>query len=250
MRQQSGRFHNLVLRMDTPPFNDIRVRKALQLAVDRNAISDLVIEGMGRPAYDNPISPEYRNALVPTPIARDVQRARRLLAEAGHPNGVKVTLNCANRPTTRTALGVAIREMARPAGFDIDVQTIPYDTYIANVWRKANFYVGTFNPQVHEDAMFTLLFTTDAPWNDAMWNNKTYDDLVYAARRTLDLAKRKELYIQAQRMMIDEVPYLIPFFEDLLAARRGYVNGYRLHARGGIFRLETVWLSDGAPRRG
>jgi peptide/nickel transport system substrate-binding protein len=250
MREKSGRFHNLVLRMDSPPFNDIRVRKALQLAIDRNAIADLVIEGTGRPAYDNPISPEYRNAWTPQPIARDVQRARRLLAEAGHGGGLKVTLHCANRPTTRTALGVAVREMARPAGFDIDVQTVPYDNYIANIWRKASFYVGTFNPQAHEDAMFTLLFTTDAPWNDSQWNNKSFDAWVYEARRTLDAGKRKALYEQAQKLMVEEVPYIIPFYEDLLAARRAYVNGYVLHPRGGVFPLERVWLGDGAPRRG
>jgi len=250
MRQASGRFHNLVLRMDTPPFNDVRVRRALQMALDRQACLDLVFEGLGRVANDSPISPEYRfHEAVPAP-RRDVAGARRLLAEAGHPQGLKIALACSNRPPTRTALGVAIKELARPAGFDIDVQTIPHDTYIANIWRKGNFYVGTFNMQAHEDAMYTLLFTTDAPWNDAQWNNRRFDELVYGARRTLDNNRRKEMYAEAQRLMVSEVPYLIPFYEDLLSFRRPYVQGYNLHPRGGVFMLENVWLAEGAPRRG
>ncbi|MCC7272542.1 MAG: ABC transporter substrate-binding protein [Alphaproteobacteria bacterium] len=248
-RAQSGRFHNVVMRCDAPPFNDARVRRALALSLDREAIVQLVLEGLGRPAYDNPVSPEYRFAAATPPFKRDVAQAKRLLAQAGHPNGLKITLQCANRPTTRTALGVAMREMARPAGFDIDVQTIPYDTYIANVWRKANFYIGSFNTQATEDALYTLLFTSDAPWNDSQWNNKRFDELVYQGRRTIDPAKRKELYAGAQKLMTDELPYLIPFFEDLLSARRTYVQGHTLHPRGGVFFMDRVWLGDGAPKR-
>ncbi|MGE0718681.1 MAG: ABC transporter substrate-binding protein [Alphaproteobacteria bacterium] len=249
VRQTSGRFHNVVLRMDAAPFDDVRVRRALALSLDRDALVQLVLEGLGRPAWDNPISPEYRFPAATPERKRNVAEAKRLMTEAGHGRGLKVTLFCANRPTTRTALGVAMREMARPAGFDIDVQTIPYDTYIANVWRKANFYIGNFNMQATEDALYTLLFTSDAPWNDAQWNNKRFDAIVYEARRTLDEGKRKQLYADAQKLMADELPYLIPFFEDLLSARRNYVQGHVVHPRGGVFYMERIWLGDGAPKR-
>ena len=249
VRAQSGRFHNIVLRMDVPPFNDIRVRRALALALDREGLVQLVLEGLGRPAYDNPISSEYRFFEKTPERKRNVAEAKKLLAEAGHARGLKVTLVCANRPTTRTALGVAMREMARAVGIDLEVQTIPYDTYIATVWRKGNFYIGNFNMQATEDAMFTLLFTTDAPWNDSMWNNKKFDDLVYEARRTLEEGKRKQLYAQAQKLMADEIPYIVPFFEDLLSARRNYVQNHVVHPRGGVFFMERVWLGDGAPKR-
>ncbi len=249
VRQPSGRFLNLVLRMDQKPFDDIRVRKALQLSMDREALVEVVLEGKGRPAFDNPISPGYRYHADTPAIPYDPDKARELLREAGHPNGLKVPLYVANRPAVRNALAVALKEMAQPAGFDIDVQIVPYDAYLANIWRKANFYIGSFPMQSTEDAMFTLLFTTDAPWNDSQWNNAKFDGLVQEARRTPDPERRKALYTEAQRMMVDEVPYIIPIYEDLLAAHRSYVKDFRVHPRHGSFRLDEVSLGEGAPSR-
>ena len=66
----------------------------------------------------------------------DIAGARRLLAEAGHANGLEATLIASDRPAVRTQLAVAMREMVEPAGFDINVQTMPHATYLDQVWRK------------------------------------------------------------------------------------------------------------------
>ena len=124
-RQRTGRFLNLVLRMDTKPFDDLRVRQALAMCIDRQGMVDLVLEGFGRPAYDNPISSEYRYHIEHNRPAYDVAGAKRLHAQAGYPNGVKVELLCSTRPALRTQVGVAVKEMARAAGFDIEVMTVP-----------------------------------------------------------------------------------------------------------------------------
>lgn len=250
MREPSGRFFNFILRMDQKPFDDIRVRRALQLCIDRQAMLDLVAEGYGRVAQDSPLSPEYRFAKeIPAP-ARDPRAARRLLAEAGHPRGLRVTLPVANRPAARAQLAVALKEMAREGGFEIDVQTVAWEAYLANVWRKAHFTIGSFNMQPHEDSILTLLLTSDAPWADTAWNNADFDRAVYAARQTLDENRRRELYAEAQQLMARDLPYLIPFYEDLLAARRNWVQNYRLHPRGGLMQLHQVWVSEASPRRG
>lgn len=250
LREPSGRFFNFILRMDQKPFDDVRVRRALQLCIDRQAMLDLVAEGYGRIAHDTPLSPEYRFATGIAAPARDPRAARRLLAEAGYPRGLRVTLPVANRPAARTQLAVALKEMAREGGFEIEVQTVAWETYLANVWRKAHFTVGSFNMQPHEDSILTLLLTSDAPWADTAWNNAEFDRAVYGARETLDENRRRELYVEAQRLMARDLPYLIPFYEDLLAARRSWVQGYRLHPRGGLMMLHQVWLSEDSPRRG
>jgi peptide/nickel transport system substrate-binding protein len=249
IRTQAGGFLNMILRMDQPPFNDIRVRRALALTLDRDALVQLVLEGNGRPAYEDPISPEYQYHSAPKPLQADITEARRLLAEAGYPNGLKLTLSCPNRPTTRTALGVAVREMARPAGFEIDVQTISYDVFAASVWRKNNFYVGLLNMQATEDAMFSLAMTSDAPWNETQWNNKEFDAVVAKARATVDPAERRALYAQAQALVTRDIPYIIPFYQDLLAARRSYVEGVVIHPRGNRFYVDRISLGEGAPKR-
>jgi peptide/nickel transport system substrate-binding protein len=100
------------------------------------------------------------------------------------------------------------------------------------------------------DGIFSLLYTSDAAWNETKWNNKEFDRLIVEARSTADEAKRRDLYAQAQKLMYDEVPTVIPVFFDLLSAQRDYVQGYQLHPRGAVYRLDYVSLSDKAPKRG
>jgi peptide/nickel transport system substrate-binding protein len=250
LRTPSGQFLNVILGCDQKPFNDIHVRKALALAVDREAMVELVAEGLGTPGNDTPINSAYRfYSDIPLRQA-NIAEAKKLLAAAGYPNGLNLTLIASDRPSTRTQLGVALRELAKPAGFNIDVQTMPHATYLDQVWLKGPFYVGFYNMQPTADGIFSLLYTSDAAWNETKWNNAEFDRLVMEARRTADEAKRRDLYAQAQKLMHEEVPTVIPVFFDLLAAQRDYVQGYQLHPRGAVFRLDFVSLSDKAPKRG
>ena len=127
---------------------------------------------------------------------------------------------------------------------------MPHATYLDQVWKKGNFYVGYYNMQPTADGIFSLLYTSDAAWNETRWNNKEFDALVAEARGTTDEAKRRDLYGRAQSMMHEQVPSVIPAFFDILQARRAYVQGYAAHPRGSVYRLDQAWLADGAPRRG
>jgi peptide/nickel transport system substrate-binding protein len=123
-------------------------------------------------------------------------------------------------------MAVALREMVKPAGFRINVETMPHATYLDQVWKKGSFYVGFYNMQATADAIFALLYTSNAAWNETRWNNAAFDKLVNEARGTVDDAKRRALYAQAQKLMNTEVPSIIPVFFDLLAAQRDWVQGY------------------------
>jgi peptide/nickel transport system substrate-binding protein len=122
LRTPSGQFLNVILGCDQKPFNDARVRRALALAVDRDTLVELVAEGFGTPGNDTPINKAYRfHRDLPLRKA-NIAEAKKLLAEAGHPRGLDLTLIASDRPATRTQLGVALRELAKPAGFNINVQ--------------------------------------------------------------------------------------------------------------------------------
>lgn len=249
LRTPSGQFLNVNMDCTQAPFNDIRVRQALALTVDRAAMVGFVAQGFGTPGNDVPMNAAY-HFHKEFPLKRaNIAEARRLLAAAGHPTGLDLTLVASENPGTRTQLAVAMREMARPAGFRINVQTMPHATYLDQVWKKGAFYVGFYNMQATADAIFSLLYTSDSAWNETRWNNQRFDALVREARVTTDEAKRRTLYGDAQQLMHEEVPSVIPAFFDLLGARRDYVQGYALHPRAAVFRLEQVWLGNGAPRR-
>jgi peptide/nickel transport system substrate-binding protein len=250
LRTPSGQFLNVNMGCDQKPFSDVRVRQALALTVDRKAIVGFVAGGYGTPGNDTPLNSAYhfyKDLPLKTP---DIARAKQLLSEAGYANGLDLTMIASDTPGTRTQLAVAMREMAKPAGFRINVQTMPHATYLDQVWKKGPFYVGFYNMQATADAVFSLLYTSTAAWNETRWNNADFDKLIADARVTTDEAKRRDLYGQAQVLMHDQVPSVIPAFFDLLAARRSYVEGYTLHPRGSVFRLDLISLADGAPQRG
>ena len=247
LRVPSGQFLNVNFGCDQKPFNDPRVRQAMALTVDRATMVDFVTEGFGTPGNDTALNSAYR-FYADLPLKKpDIAKAKALLAEAGYPNGLEATLVASDRPSQRTQLAVALREMAKPAGFDIKVETMPHATYLDQVWKKGPFYVGFYNMQATADAIFSLLYTSNAAWNETRWNNAAFDKLVFEARATVDEAKRRALYAEAQKLMHAEVPSIIPVFLDLLGE---WVQGYELHPRGAVFRLDLVSLGAGAPKRG
>lgn len=249
LRVPSGQFLNINMGCDQKPFNDVRVRQALALCIDRKAMVDFVADSYGTPGNDTPINasyPWYRNLPLRQP---DYAKAKALLAEAGYPDGLDLTLVASDKPASRTQLGIAVREMAKPAGFRINVQTMAHSTYLDQVWKKGNFYVGFYNMQPSPDAVFSLLYTSDAAWNETRWNNADFDAAVAGARGTTDDVKRREFYGKAQQLMHEQVPSVIPAFFNLLSASRDYVRGYALHPRAAVFRLDHVWLTAQAPAR-
>lgn len=250
LRVPSGQFCNINFGCDTPPFNDPRVRRAIALTVDREAMVQFVTEGFGTPGNDTPLNSSYRFFKDVAARGKNIEEARKLLAEAGHPNGFEATLIASDRPAVRTQLAVALKEMAKEAGITINVQTMPHATYLEQIWKKGSFYVGFYNMQPTPDGIFKLLYTSDASWNETRWNNKAFDALVTEARGTADEPKRTELYTKAQELMNEEVPSIIPTFFDVLAAKRKWVHGFETHPRASVFRLDYVSLTKDAPKRG
>lgn len=242
LRVPSGRFVNVVMRQDQPPFDDVRVRKALAMSVDRQLLVDIVLEGLGRPARDNILSPEFPSYVEPPEVPYDPVAAKALLAEAGYPDGIEITLVASNRPAIRGQVAIAIKQMAAPAGFDIDVESMPHDTYLANVWKKGNFYMAYWGMQPTEDGAFTLLLTSDAAFEDTAWHNKEFDDLVARGRSTLDPEERRQLYADAQALIQRDTPYVIAFFQDVLTAHRDNVTGWTVHPLSRTYYIENVWV--------
>ncbi|WP_449255353.1 ABC transporter substrate-binding protein [Bosea sp. (in: a-proteobacteria)] len=248
-RQQTGGFMNIVLRNDADPFKDVRVRQAIRLCLDRNALQEIVLEGYGRAAYDNVISPEYRFGLPLEPFQPDHAQARKLLAEAGHTKGIRLTCYASNSPKERATLAVAFKEMVKPAGIEVDVQVVPYDEYVANVWKKAACYVALWNMAPTEDGMFTQFLTSDAPYNDSGYKKPEFDKLVADARMTADDKDRAQKYAAAQKMLMEDLPWLVPFYRDYLSAHGRYVNEYTTHPLIHPHFMERVWLAESAPAR-
>ena len=249
-RTSGGSFANVVMRSDKPPFNDNRVRKAFKFAVDKQAMLEGAQDGLGTIGQDTPISPAYEFYKDLPQRKRNLDKAKSLLQEAGYGDGMELTLYAANSPEVRVNTAVLLKEQLKPLGVTINIKQVSYDNYLSNVWKKAPFYVGYYGMRFTEDGILYLLLHSEGSWNEAHWSDKEFDKVIEQARQATNKQKRAKLYAKAQRILQDRGPFLIPFFQDELAASRKYVDDYQIHPTGFFVPIQDVKLTSNAPTKG
>lgn len=238
---KSGRFVNTVFDCQAAPYNDPRVRKAISLSLDREAALALALEGYGALGNDTPVSPAYPFYHELPQRKQDIAAAADLLKTAGVKKGTKLQLDIAVTPAVRGKLGVVMQQAAKEIGLDLQLKQYDYSTYLDQIWLKSPFYVGFYNMQPSEDALFQLQYTSDSPWNETRWNNKKVDKMVLDARAELNEEKQRKLYADIQEIMNEEVPTCIPMFLDLSCAYAKNVNNYKIVPVCTFWHLDNVW---------
>lgn len=205
---------------DVAPFDNVDVRLALKYAIDREQLVQTVLQGHGRVGNDSPITPANRffDAELEQRVY-DPDRARHHLKKAGM-DSLKVDLSAADAAFVGAVdTAVLFKENAAAAGIDINVVREPDDGYWSNVWTVKPFCMCFWNGRPTEDWMFSLVYTSDASWNDTHWKNERFDKLVIEARAELDEARRRELYSELQRIVRDDGATIIPMYANAVDAR-------------------------------
>jgi peptide/nickel transport system substrate-binding protein len=199
----TGSWDAAIMNNIIPPFNDERVRRAFNIAVDKRDVVELTLFGQGAPTI-SPIPPSSPFFAKDIEIPKaDPAGARKLLAEAGHPNGLKIQLIVPVGRPVRERLGVTLQQLAQPAGFDISVQRVPFSSYDAEVSGKAPFYIdGYFARPTVDTGTYPFLYSKGS-WNARLWHysNAEVDKALDAARQTGDKEKEKTDYIAMQQAL-------------------------------------------------
>jgi peptide/nickel transport system substrate-binding protein len=235
-------FDLIRLRSDREPGSDPRVVQALKLAVDRDAIVELVTQGTAVVGKDTPIGPLYdayyaEDLEVP---ARDVDRARELLAEAGYPDGLSLDLHV---PDTgdRPDLAAVLQQQLAEAGFNINIIIEPESVYYGDDgWLEVDFGITGWGsrplPQFYLDTMLVC----GAVWNESHFCDEGFDMLAGIAGSTLDEGERIEAYREIQEILIERGPVIIPYFFSQFAAIRDGFEGFELKAFPGRSNLAAI----------
>ena len=227
----TGSWDAAVMNNINPPFNDVRVRRAFQLAVDKRDVVALTLFGQGAPTISPipPSSPFYAHDIV-IPKA-DPAAARKLLAEAGHPNGLKIQLIVPVGRPVRERLGVTLQQLAQPAGFDIDVQRVPFSSYDAEVSGKAPFYIDGYFARPTVDTGTYPFLHSDGSWNERLWHykNAAVDQALDAARQTGDKEKQKADYVAMQQALNDDPCGFFAYSVNYACAYRKSVRNVETH---------------------
>jgi len=215
----------------TPPFNDVRVRRAFNIGVDKRDIVELTLFGQGAPTI-SPIPPTHPFYARDIPLgAADPAGARKLLAEAGHPNGIKIPIIVPVGRPVRERLGVTLQQLLAPAGFDLQVQRVQFASYDAEVSGKAPLYVDGYFARPTIDTSTYPFLHSKGSWNARLWhyNNPAVDKALDAARLTGDPAKQKVEYIAMQHGVHDNPPGLFAYAVNFACAYSSKVLNVKTH---------------------
>ena len=207
----------LPMRTDTAPFDNNDVRLAVKNIVNREEWLEKIIFGYGEIGNDNPIGPAniYRATHEELPQRiYDPDKAKHHLRKAGL-DSLSISFHAAETgfPGAVNAAQL-MRESALPAGIDIEVVREPDDGYWSNVWMQKAFSACYWGGRPTEDWMFSQVYAADASWNDTFWKHERFNELLVQARAELDTAKRREMYVEMQRIVHDEGGVCLPLFQS------------------------------------
>jgi len=220
----------LVMNGIHKPFDDIRVRQAVAAAIDKHALIEFSLFGNGTPTHSPvpPVSPFFNKDI---PIKTDIAKAKKLLAEAGYPNGFDVVLYVGVGRPTRERYGIAAQQMLKEIGIRAEVQRVPWDKFVADIEGKAAFYTDGFFSRPTLDTSTYPWYHSQGTWNSTLWNykNPEMDKVLDAIRMAKTEAEQAQLYKKFQEIAVNDVPGVVGYVMNHVNAHRKHVKGFKSH---------------------
>jgi peptide/nickel transport system substrate-binding protein len=242
-----GGFSAIILNSRKPPFNDVRVRRAVALATDKKEVGLGVWRGFAQPVnqWMPPGTPWFFN--VPDRKV-DVEQAKKLLAEAGIAKGTKLTHTVGQVANLVPAAQVFQAQLTR-IGIDLQLEVLDWPAYIKR--QRAMDFTSTntnFFPKVDPDDAYYRYFHSKGGANELSggYANPAADKLLEDGEATVDPAKRAEAYRRLVELLEDEVPVVTTGLGDAAVGWRTPVKGFEPHIIGLLAYpgggLPNVWL--------
>jgi peptide/nickel transport system substrate-binding protein len=220
---QAGSIIPFTMRVDQPPFNDVRVRQAMRLLVDRPQMIDSALDGYATAASDvfSPYDQDFDRSLV---REQDIPQAKFLLKQAGMEN-LRVTLVTSAVLSGVVAMATVLAEQAKAAGVTIAIKNVPPGTFFGPdylQWTFSQDYYSYF-PYLTQVGQSML---PGSPYNETHNDDAHYTSLYNQANATANEGLRKEILYEMQQIDFTQGGYIIPAFTDTLDAYSTKITGY------------------------
>jgi peptide/nickel transport system substrate-binding protein len=210
-----------------PLSQSAKVRQALDLSIDREAINQVVFNGEFTPGnqWVSPTHPYYQKSF---PIhGRDIAKAKALLKEAGVSLPVSVDY-MVPKGTEYEAVAQVIQSMAAEAGFDIKIRAVEFATTFKQA-QAGEFQVFQINwsGRIDPDGNSYIFMRSKAPQNDGGYSNPEADKLMEDGRATSNVEERKAIYQKLAKVLLDDLPIIYIYHRTLLIAHTTKLEGYK-----------------------
>ena len=241
----AGNYTDLNIRLDMDPGQKAGFVEGMKYLMNREMIQKSALRGLAEIANDQPISPasKYYN---PENKARayDPDRAKDLFKKAGL-LGTEIPMVASDAATSSVDMAMLVQQAGANVGMKLKVDRVPSDGYWSNYWLKAPVHFGNINPRPTPDILFSLLYASNAAWNESHYKSEKFDQMLSEARGMLDETKRKAIYGDMQTMISNEAGTCIPVWISNVDAKSTKVKGLKANPLGGMMGYafaEYIWL--------
>jgi peptide/nickel transport system substrate-binding protein len=216
------------MRLDQKPFDDPKVRKAFRLATDNAPVLQIAHKDLGAVAEHHHVAPIHPEYFKLPEIKRDVEAAKKLLAEAGHGNGLEVEIACKPEPTWEQAAVETMVGQWKEAGINCKINLMPSAKFW-EVWDKVPFGFTEWTHRPLGIMVLGLAYRTGVPWNESAYSNKQFDELLTKAEGTLDVKARSEIVGELERILQEDGPIVQPLWRSIFFPVDKKVKGFQGH---------------------
>ena len=224
------------------PFTDKRVRTAMKLLVDREEMLAVALQGHGTINCNNPVWPIDQYYFEQT-CPQDIEGARALLAEAGYADGLSVEMAVADLNPSWIPVATIYKEQAVEAGVEVNIVSVPSDTYWSEVWMVHPLSPTNWAMRP-ADQFMNEAFRCGANWGENFWCNEEFGSLLDQARAETDFDRRRDLYIAAQQVQIDDGGMIGIFFQNDIRALNNRLQGYDVRTLPNEVRFHELYIQE------
>ena len=225
---------------DNKPYDDVRVRRAFQFAVDNNVVLQLGMDGRGREAANFHVGPMHVEYADIGPHKRDATKSKELLAAAGH-SDTEFELISLDDDWRRNTTDVVAAQM-RDAGINVKRTVIPGSKFW-NDWLKYPFSSTNWNGRPLGVQALALGYKSGGAWNESAYSNAEFDALLEQALATPDVDARRKIMAKIETNLRDAGVIIQPYWRSVYRSSREGVRDFEMH-QAFEMHLDLVWLDS------
>ncbi|MGD6834883.1 glutathione ABC transporter substrate-binding protein [Sutcliffiella halmapala] len=238
--EKSTRMDYLGFNMQKAPYDNLKVRQAISMAINKSDVVDGILDGQGVPAV-GPLAPTVvGNYQELKPLDYDVEAAKKLMEEAGFADGFETTLFVNEGNKERSDIALLVQDQLADIGITVNIETIEWGAFLEKTAAGEHelFILGWTTVTADADYGLYALFHSSAfgaPGNRSFYKNERVDELLDLGRSETDQAKRDEAYKEISEILVEEAPMVYLQHPDFIYGTNGVASGLFVNFSGTPF---------------